>query len=320
MSFNLAELSACVKARGAVVRVLVQSTKGSVPRGVGAVMLVWQEGQSDTIGGGALEYKASKLARKMLVDAVQVLQLSEPLGPAIDQCCGGRVDLVLERFDLQNLPLDNSEIFARPIGENAANIMPDKLRSDINMPVMFKGWMAEPLNQVQIPIWIFGAGHVGRALAIMLAPLPEFSVNLIDSADNRMPVDFPENITPLINASMTDLIKPAPENTHHLVMTKSHRCDLEICHGLLNRGFETAGLIGSKTKWARFRSQLQKMGHSLDKINCISCPIGSPEPGKEPQAIAVGIAHRLLQMRRLTESAKDVLNMERGNDGKSAGN
>ncbi len=77
-------------------------------------------------------------------------------------------------------------------------------------------------------------------------------------------------------------------------MTKSHRCDLEICHALLGHGFAAAGLIGSKTKWARFRAGLQKMGHSVDQIGRISCPIGTPALGKEPQAIAVGIVYGLL--------------------------
>ena len=54
------------------------------------------------------------------------------------------------------------------------------------------------------------------------------------------------------------------------------------------------GLIGSATKWARFRSRLVQKGHLLAAIDRIRCPIGTPALGKEPGIIAVGAAHALL--------------------------
>ncbi len=293
MSFNRPQIAACIQAHGAVVRVLVGGALGSVPRGVGAVMLVWQDGQSGSIGGGALEYKATGLAREMLAGAARVMLRSEALGPAIDQCCGGRVDLVFERFSMDDLPATGAEIFVRSVDENAAKTMPDAIGTPSTCPVLIDGWLAETLQAPTTPIWIFGAGHVGRATAMMLAPLPDFAVTLIDSAANRMS-DLPENIAALSAPSMADLVQQAPQNAQHFVMTKSHRCDFEICHALLTHGFGSAGLIGSKTKWARFRTELQKRGHSLDQISRINCPIGTPQLGKEPQAIAVGIVYGLL--------------------------
>jgi len=294
MRFNRPEIAACIQAHGTVVRVLVSGARGSVPRGPGAVMLVWQDGQSGTIGGGALEYRATEIARKMLVDGVPVMQRSEALGPAIDQCCGGRVDLVFEKFSMANLPQTGTEIFLRPVDKNAAKTMPQTVEQPITCPIMIAGWLAETLQAPTTPIWIFGAGHVGRATAMMLAPLSDFSVTLIDNAASRMPADLGENITLLTAPEMAGLVQHAPPNARHFVMTKSHRCDLEICHALLGHGFAAAGLIGSKTKWARFRAGLQKMGHSVDQIGRISCPIGTPALGKEPQAIAVGIVYGLL--------------------------
>jgi xanthine dehydrogenase accessory factor len=87
----------------------------------------------------------------------------------------------------------------------------------------------------------------------------------------------------------------APSGAEHLVLTYSHALDLELCHRLLSRGFGRLGLIGSATKWARFRSRLAALGHSPAQIARIDCPIGDPGLGKHPQAIAIGVAGALLR-------------------------
>ena len=57
MSFDLDALRAAVAAHGRVARVVIAGSAGSVPRGTGTAMLVWSDGQSGTIGGGALEFQ-----------------------------------------------------------------------------------------------------------------------------------------------------------------------------------------------------------------------------------------------------------------------
>ena len=310
MSFDHDDLAARIEAHGPVVRVVVTGTKGSSPRGAGTAMLVWEDGQSGTIGGGALEFEATKRARGILNSGPQAMQMTEPLGPALGQCCGGTVALVFERFDVGNLPNQDAHIFARQIDTNADATIPTQLQRRIDAagntqipPTLINGWLAESLWQSATPVWIFGAGHVGRALANVLAPLPEFDITLIDTKPARMPAELPHGVTPLTAATMAGLAKHAPENAHHYIMTMSHGIDLEICHALLNHTFAYAGLIGSKTKWVRFRSRLEKLGHDPDEINRITCPIGDPALGKEPQAIAVSIAHRLLLERAQLESS-----------------
>jgi xanthine dehydrogenase accessory factor len=86
----------------------------------------------------------------------------------------------------------------------------------------------------------------------------------------------------------------APQEADHLIMTYAHDLDLALCHALLKHGFASAGLIGSATKWARFRTRLAALGHSPAQISRIACPIGDPHLGKHPQAIAVGVATALL--------------------------
>jgi len=86
----------------------------------------------------------------------------------------------------------------------------------------------------------------------------------------------------------------APARADHLIVTYSHDLDLKLCDALLRHDFASCGLIGSATKWARFRSRLAALGHSEAEISRIACPIGDPALGKHPQAIAVGTAAGLL--------------------------
>ncbi len=87
----------------------------------------------------------------------------------------------------------------------------------------------------------------------------------------------------------------APVGAEHLIVTFSHALDLELCHRLLQRGFAFCGLIGSATKWARFRARLMDLGHGAATVGRITCPIGEPALGKHPQAIAVGVAAAMLR-------------------------
>lgn len=313
MSFDRSPLDKCVAAHGAVVRVLVASTKGSAPRDAGATMLVWQNGQSGTIGGGTLEHQATIRAREMLLGQACAMPITQPLGPSLGQCCGGSVTMVLERFETKNMPTPSKPIFARPVDGDASKSIPALLQRRIEAagdtpigPILTAGWLAESILQLPTPIWIFGAGHVGRALARTLASLDGYDITMIDTDAARLPNHLPQNITTLTAKNMTDLVKYAPDNAHHYIMTMDHAFDLEICHQLLDRRFAFAGLIGSKTKWARFQSRLEKLGHTRGDIGRITCPIGDPALGKEPQTIAVGIAHALLLERAKKESSADI--------------
>jgi Xanthine and CO dehydrogenases maturation factor, XdhC/CoxF family len=80
--------------------------------------------------------------------------------------------------------------------------------------------------------------------------------------------------------------------------------DLALCHAALGRGFAFAGLIGSHSKWARFRNRLRVLGHGDAAIARICCPIGQKSLGKHPQAIAVGVAAQLQTMQTLDEGSQ----------------
>ncbi len=304
MSLDRATLSQAVAESGTVVRIVVAEVQGSAPREVGAAMLVWPGAQSGTIGGGALEFDAAATARDMLARGDRRRVHKALLGPDLGQCCGGAVTLLFEAWDRSALDGLVDDLFARPMDTQAPATPPlsvERLRAQARgsgarpSPRLLDGWFIEPVERVRAPVWIWGAGHVGQALVSTLAPHPDLALTWADTGAARFPADPPPGVTRRPTPDLAAAAATAPADAHHIVLTYSHALDLALCDALLAHGFSSLGLIGSATKWARFRARLGQMGHSADAIARIQCPIGDKGLGKHPQAIAVGVAYGLLR-------------------------
>jgi xanthine dehydrogenase accessory factor len=293
-----AALARAVARHGSVVRVVIAAHQGSSPREAGAAMVVWADGQEGTIGGGALEWKATATARALGTPA-RVERL--PLGPALGQCCGGAVTLIYERHDQASLAMiPEAGLHARriegaaPMPLQVARALRDS-RSQGQPALLWKsGWLVEPVQRAARPLWVWGAGHVGRAIVSTLAPLPDLAITWIDTDPARFPATIPPEATARAHPEPSALVAAAPATAAHLILTFSHALDLELCHRLLGHGFASCGLIGSTSKWARFRTRLGLLGHAPEQISRIRCPIGDPAFGKHPQAIAISVAAALL--------------------------
>lgn len=300
MSFDLDILRGAVARHGRVARVVVAEVAGSAPREVGASMLVWKGGdgieQSGTIGGGELELRAGE--RALAAPFVERI----PLGPSLGQCCGGAVTLLCEHYDADALnTLENKQVHARSLTGTEMPLAVQRLISTARnqgcppTPQTLQGWFIEPINRARVQLWIYGAGHVGRAIVNVLAPLDRYAITWVDTAPNRFPETPMQDVTTLPTPHPDRAAALAPDHAQHLILTYSHALDLALCHAILSRPFGSAGLIGSATKWARFRTRLSALGHSDAQISRINCPIGDPSLGKAPQAIAVGVAAALLR-------------------------
>jgi xanthine dehydrogenase accessory factor len=235
------------------ILVEVVEVLGSAPREAGAAMLVTESGIAGTIGGGELEWRAIQRAREALLGEPVPDRLQLPLGPALQQCCGGHVTLAL----------------GRP-GPADRNCLADRLDA----------WRASLPRLV-----LFGAGHVGQALARAIAPLP-CRLRWIDSRAGLGPaeqVDDPATV----KTEPDDLV---------LVMTHSHAMDLAIVEARLRRlDFAWLGLIGSATKRRRFEGQLVAAGITVERLDRLVCPIGlSAIRGKDPAVIAASVAAQML--------------------------
>lgn len=255
-------------AREPACLVRVDSTQGSVPRETGAWMAVFASHIIGTIGGGHLEHQAIAEARRRLDGHAGEPCMRYPLGPALGQCCGGVVHLAYERLGA---------------GDPAAMA---GLRTRL-APRLY-------------PVALFGGGHVGHALAQVLAPLP-FALTWIDSRDGIFPAQPPSGVVCEHSEPVQQAVPALVPGTRVLIMSFSHAEDLDVVAACLRRQRERAdlpfvGLIGSKTKWATFSRRLAERGFAAQELAHVTCPIGVPGiTGKEPAVIAVAVAAQLLQ-------------------------
>ncbi|WP_376871315.1 xanthine dehydrogenase accessory protein XdhC [Albirhodobacter sp. R86504] len=281
------------------IRILIVEGKGSLPRPAGVSMLVYPALIEGTIGGGAMEWEMMREARAMIAARAtsgRVMRLA--LGPQLGQCCGGHVTMLLE-------PWSGEAPNLRPVLAEAGSEPPAPLKrlamklrtgqAANRVPKMEGGWLFEPPMPTRAPVWVWGAGHVGRAVVDVLAPLPDCALTWIDFARDRFPDHIAQDVDLLIASDPASLITHAPRSAHHLILTHSHALDLALCHGLLTHGHASIGLIGAQTKANRFRTRLRELGHSSAQISSIACPIGDVTLGKHPQAIAIGIAGGLVR-------------------------
>jgi len=198
----------------------------------------------------------------------QAMQIDKPehwsddfiLGPDLGQCCGGHVHIEFQRLD--------------------------------------RSFLAEAEQRAtsnrQAPLLVFGAGHVGKALIEVLMPLP-FDTIWIDPRQGI----FPDKLPTLIKT--TDKMPKLQAGSMAVIMTHSHELDYQITRDLLmDDNARFVGLIGSKTKRARFIARLKTEGITWQKL---VCPIGIEQlKSKIPQLMAVSIAAQLLIMRETVDS------------------
>jgi xanthine dehydrogenase accessory factor len=307
-----------------VIRVVLATVRGSAPREPGAGMLVASSGIEGTIGGGQLEWEALVAARALLDDGATPARIQRiVLGTDRGQCCGGVVEVWMERYTCGDLGLLEAGSLAAQrgatvlmstmrrtaverriachtgIGIEVSQLLQapyaraaSRIRRNANGEVT----LFERLDDVLPPLWLFGAGHVGQALARILSELP-LRLTWIDSRAEQFPAQVPAAIQVVHSTEPVQSVAAAPAGARFLVMTHSHPVDYALCRAILARtDFAWAGLIGSKSKAARFRSRLASDGFDRDAIARLVCPIGiGGIASKWPAAIAVGVAAQVMR-------------------------
>ena len=305
----LAAAQEAIAAGQPAVLVTVAEAKGSTPREAGAKMLVKSAGIVGSIGGGQLELLAIDAARRMMAEEADRPELMRySLGPDLGQCCGGAVRLLLEPLSkvdrrwLTQWQAQSADPATRLLTTASSGakswVEAEEAKDGAWIVETGKGWQViEAVRRRSRPLWLFGAGHVGRALAKVLAELP-FEVTWLDSRFDGFPDEIPAGIRNVVAPRLAEKVDDAPSATLFLVLTHSHQLDLEICDRILSRGdFGFLGLIGSATKRARFLSALKGKGHNAVALERLVCPIGLAQiPGKQPMAIAVSTAAQLLAL------------------------
>jgi len=233
------------------VLITVLQTRGSSPRDTGSKMVVSRNHCYDTIGGGALEYEVTQIARELLdSDKTQEKRLFN-LGKDLKQCCGGVVEVFFEVF-----------------------------------------------NPASFNIALFGAGHIGKALATILSEV-DCQLYWFDNRSQQFPETSGANVHMIVMDQPEMAVEQCPDDTHYLVMTHDHALDQQLCESIISRhDSRYCGLIGSSTKGLKFRQRLLKKGFKQYELDKLVCPVGLTNiKTKKPMEIAVSIGAELLQLR-----------------------
>ena len=241
--------------------VRVDSIVGSTPREPGARMIVTAERMFGTIGGGNLEYQSCRIARDQLELGTTGGRRRFPLGAGLGQCCGGLVNLAFERLGAHS---DWDEL----------------LRDDET-----------------VELYLFGAGHVGRALVRVLRDLP-VRIRWIDTRDGMFPEQSDDAVETICTDTPEAEVDAAAAGSYFLVMTHDHALDQRLCEQVLKRDdFAYFGLIGSRAKRRNFETRMARRGIEPGRFARMTCPIGVDGiGGKQPAQIAIAVAAEILRV------------------------
>lgn len=318
--------------RAAVLCGIVAS-HGSTPRGAGAKMLVLEDGSAlGTIGGGAVEYRSAELARKLLGEKrsrFETYRLSAGEIADIGMICGGDVKVYFQYFTPENAAVKATirhilVLLDRPkdswlvtaIGEDGwtmgtfgtadgllgLEVPAERLKPllcsrgtlDEGRPTLF----TEPLTKAGT-VYLFGAGHVARELAHILA-MTDFRVVVWD----QRPEAASRTFFPEAAALHCGPFRGALENLDKItagdyvvIMTPGHQADYEVLAQALRTPAKYIGCIGSKKKIAATRERLLADGFSGEEIDRVHAPIGLPIGGETPAEVAVSVAAQLIACR-----------------------
>ena len=246
-------------ARGVLVE--IAATTGSSPRKRGARMLLGPEGTfSGTVGGGGLEYHAQQEARRVLASgepARRIYSLGTDPGQAVGSVCGG-----------------SATVDFRLLGPaEAAALLRD---------------MPRPPR-----VLLFGAGHVGKALADVLHLMALEVVVTDERAEMLTPERFPHARRQLIPAAETAV--DAEESDLVVIATHSHALDYTLALAALRSPAHYVGMIGSRKKNELFRPRLLRDGIPQADIDArFHSPVGLPIGAQTPEEIAVSIAAEIV--------------------------
>ena len=241
----------------------VTGAAGSTPRDTDAWMLVSERAIFATIGGGQLEYMAIDEARRALRSGRSAEPMNVPLGPEIGQCCGGRVGLAFTAV---------------------TRVIADDLiaRRDREMAT-------------RPHVYVFGAGHVGDALAMTLSLAP-LRVVLVDTREEELVASNVPKIETCLTAMPEAVVRNAPAGSSFVILTHDHALDFLIAAEALKRSDAAyVGMIGSKTKRATFRNWLAREVNRPELFDRLVCPIGGTAvKDKRPPVIATLAAAEIM--------------------------
>jgi xanthine dehydrogenase accessory factor len=326
-----------IKKGESVVLASVVKQSGSTPRGTGAKMIIRKKGEIiGTIGGGVLEKKVQEMAADLFKTGKSVLRefvLNESDIAKLGMICGGNITVYLQYISSADAQIKNiygkiSEVYDKNMkawlvtfiekdGENyrqycctdnnmddiSADLDIELKRYLVSQNIFFdKGdsqYFIEPLTKVS-KAFIFGGGHVGLEIAMVLKRL-EFKVIVADDREEfANPQRFPMADDIICEDMSSDALfnkLEIDENSYIIIVTRGHMYDGEVLAKAMGTNAAYIGMIGSRGKRDQIYNNLLTHGYDSSDFEKVHSPIGVSIKAETPAEIAISIAAELIQVR-----------------------
>ena len=303
MKAILDEMLAALSRGERVVLSSILASSGSVPRGAGAKMAVFEDDRVlGTIGGGAVERLSIQRAQDALKNGGSNELKSYNLHPSevasTGMICGGAVTVYFQFF----APEQTADVAVLKRWR-------EMLDKDVDLWLLLSldGDGVNEFHVVtreEIPqghagcVYIFGGGHVGCALVPVLATVG-FRVVMYDNREELAKKENYPMASEVIFGSFSDISGKVAltANDYAVVMTPGHQADYEILSQVLGSDATYIGCIGSRTKVAKTRERLKGDGYTEEDIARVHAPIGLPILAETPEEIAISIAAEMIEHR-----------------------
>lgn len=279
-----------------------------------------------TVGGGAVEHDAMLLSKKLSDDTVcfnKKYTLNHADAEKLGMVCGGAVDInfVYVNSSEKNIALfehicklvenhkkawlvtdvNTGELFVFCDNEWFEDRKPDAELYDIFKNVAElssdEKYYAEPLYQEGV-VYVFGGGHVSRALCPMLSAT-DFRVVVYEDNEEFAKKEFFETAEKVVCAEFTKINDniSITEGDYAVVLTRGHKSDNEVIRQILSKCPSYLGVIGSRKKVGVMSDYLRNCGFDEEDIKAINSPIGLEIGAVTPSEIAVSITAQLISHR-----------------------
>lgn len=317
---------------GAVLCSVVQ-WKGSVPRKDYPMMLVFKDGSTiGTIGGGSMELKITKAAVESMGSTNPSVFDFDMTGTDVRGdvgLCGGTLTILVEPFSdtvrsfydkMLDQMSDNPKLMVKLKIEGNSNVEVVRElihhRADFNEqdPALTEKCQGIFENQQtrsfehqnhRYLLWqpftppvihLFGAGHVGQAVA----DLAHFNGLELWVYDDRLELMTPERFP---HAKMIETEFPInwqslptiPSQHFIIIASREHRHDRELLQGLLRAPRNYVGLVSSSRKWKILAESLLEDGLSPDQVSVVHAPVGLDIAAQTVPEIAISIIAEVIQ-------------------------